>query len=148
MLMITTVTAIVAAFVAIAAFAGWIRTQQQLKQQRAQNEQLMNSLREEIRRVNRGAMGMGKHLIDIEQQLQQYEPGKTPVEPVAETVPPVLRNMTAVASTDGDLIPNYNQVLELLDQGCSPSQITKACGMSKAEIELMALVRNSTAIST
>lgn len=141
MLMIATTTALVAALLAVAAFAGWIRTQQQLKQQRAQNEELIVNLRDEIRRVNRGAMGMGKHLIDIEQQLQQYETA----EPSA---PPVLRNVTAVASSEGDLIPNYNQVLELLDTGCSPEQITKACGMSKAEIELMALVRNSTAIST
>lgn len=140
MLIIATTTALVAALLAVAAFVGWIRTQKQLQQQRAQSEELVVSLRKEIRRVNRGAMGMGKHLISIEQQLQQYESA----EPSA---PPVLRNVTAVTSGDGDLIPNYNQVLELLDKGCEPEQISKACGMSKAEIELMALVRNSRSIS-
>ena len=130
MLLIATITAIIAAFVAVAAFAGWIRTQRQLKAQRLSHEALITSLRDEIRRVNRGAMGMGKHLIAIEQQLNEFEQPE-------KNHPPVLSETTT----------NYNQVLELLEQGCTPEQITKACGMSKAEIELMALVRQTPAVT-
>ena len=131
MLLIATLTAVLAAFVAIAACGGWLRTQRQLVAQKNNQESMIAALRSEIRRVNRGAMGVGKHLIEIEQKLNHSDLG------TRSNVPPILTDTT----------PDYNQVLQLLEQGCTAQQITKACGLSTAEIELMALVRQATGCS-
>ncbi len=96
----------------------WIRVRRHERQYKA----LIHVLRNEIRSITGGSIGMGKRLVDIEHRL----------------------NITAEKQIElenrdpGELA--YNQAAKLMEMGADVDDLVKNCGIGRPEAELMALL--------
>ncbi|GAA0787839.1 DUF2802 domain-containing protein [Marinobacterium sediminicola] len=93
-----------------------------LKRQERQHQALINVLRNEIRSMTNGSIGMGKRLMAIERKLNITVEKQQELE---------NRDPGALA---------YNQAAKLMEMGASVDDLVRNCGIGRPEAELMALL--------
>ncbi|GAA0689051.1 hypothetical protein GCM10009104_14220 [Marinobacterium maritimum] len=93
-----------------------------LKRQERQYQALINVLRNEIRSMTNGSIGMGKRLMAIERKLNITVEKQQELE---------NRDPGALA---------YNQAAKLMEMGASVDDLVRNCGIGRPEAELMALL--------
>ena len=108
---------VVAVFSALSVYM-FIRQRKHERQYKA----LINVLRNEIRSMTGGSIGMGKRLVDIEQRLSIT----------------VEKQLELENRDPGELA--YNQAARLMEMGADVDDLVKNCGIGRAEAELMALL--------
>lgn len=96
----------------------WIR----LKRQERQHQALINVLRNEIRAMTNGSIGMGKRLMAIERKLNI-----------------TVEKQQELENRDPGVLA-YNQAAKLMEMGASVDDLVRNCGMGRPEAELMALL--------
>lgn len=87
-----------------------------------QQQALINVLRNEIRSMTSGSIGMGRRLVDAERKLN------TTVEKQQE-----------LENRDPGVLA-YNQAARLMEMGGNVDDLVKSCGIGRPEAELMALL--------
>jgi hypothetical protein len=92
------------------------------KKHERQYQALITVLRNEIRSMTGGSIGMGKRLVDIEQKLNIT----------------VERQQELENRDPGELA--YNQAARLMEMGADVDDLVKNCGIGRPEAELMALL--------
>ncbi|WP_246077627.1 DUF2802 domain-containing protein [Neptunomonas concharum] len=108
---------VVAVFSALSVYM-FIRQRKHERQYKA----LINVLRNEIRSMTGGSIGMGKRLVDIEQRLSIT----------------VEKQLELENRDPGELA--YNQAARLMEMGADVDDLVKNCGIGRPEAELMALL--------
>ncbi len=108
---------VVAVFSALSIYM-FIRQRKHERQYKA----LINVLRNEIRSMTGGSIGMGKRLVDIEQRLSIT----------------VEKQLELENRDPGELA--YNQAARLMEMGADVDDLVKNCGIGRPEAELMALL--------
>lgn len=93
-----------------------------VKHQERQHQALINVLRNEIRSMTNGSIGMGKRLMAIERKLNITVEKQQELE---------NRDPGALA---------YNQAAKLMEMGASVDDLVRNCGIGRPEAELMALL--------
>lgn len=93
-----------------------------VKRQERQHQALINVLRNEIRSMTNGSIGMGKRLMAIERKLDITVEKQQELE---------NRDPGALA---------YNQAAKLMEMGASVDDLVRNCGIGRPEAELMALL--------
>ncbi len=100
------------------------RNRQEMKALRQSHEEQLQQLQQQLDLVNRGAIGVGRRLIDVEKAVNS-----------------ALDKQSDLATRDHGYVP-YSQAIQLLDQGADVEQIIEQCGLSRAEAVLMELIHN------
>jgi len=113
--LILTLTAIVSALICIHVL---IRIKRQERRQQA----LINVLRNEIRAMTNGSIGMGKRLLAIERTLDI-----------------TIERQQELENRDPGVLA-YNQAAKLMEMGASVDDLVRNCGIGRPEAELMALL--------
>lgn len=90
---------------------------------------LFQKLEKALQVSESGAVGMGKRLIAIEQQLPAVIQGRQTVEEKSQPLP------------SATLDESLKDALSLLNAGLQPEEVARRCGISKAEASLMKLMR-------
>lgn len=90
----------------------------------------LNELQRHLAVSNSGLMGMGRKLLSIEKNLR---PARSAGAQKPAPVSPIRAN------PQGE--QRYEQAGLMLGQGMSPSQVSAATGLSQAEINLLAMLR-------
>lgn len=88
-------------------------------------ESEIDSLKKELKTVNRGTLGVGQHLSALEKRLLS---GLNKVEKQS------LKEMSMLSFGDAN---------RLVEQGVDADLLVKRCGMSRAEAELMCKLRQT-----
>jgi len=114
-LLVLTLTAIVSALICIYVL---VRVKRQERQQQA----LINVLRNEIRAMTNGSIGMGKRLLAIERTLDI-----------------TVEKQQELENRDPGVLA-YNQAAKLMEMGASVDDLVRNCGIGRPEAELMALL--------
>ncbi|PSL12386.1 uncharacterized protein DUF2802 [Marinobacterium halophilum] len=96
----------------------WVR----LKRQERQHQALINVLRNEIRAMTNGSIGMGKRLMAIERKLNI-----------------TVEKQQELENRDPGVLA-YNQAAKLMEMGASVDDLVRNCGIGRPEAELMALL--------
>ncbi|MFC6669755.1 DUF2802 domain-containing protein [Marinobacterium aestuariivivens] len=87
-----------------------------------QQQALVTVLRNEIRSMTSGSIGMGRRLVEVEQKLNITAEKQQELE---NRDPGVLA---------------YNQAARLMEMGAGVDDLVKSCGIGRPEAELMALL--------
>ncbi|WP_432697755.1 DUF2802 domain-containing protein [Marinobacterium sp. YM272] len=114
MLILATVTLITAALCAVLL----VRLRRQERRQQA----LINVLRNEIRAMTNGSIGMGKRLLAIEHRLNI-----------------TVEKQQELENRDPGVLA-YNQAAKLMEMGADVDDLVRSCGIGRPEAELMALL--------
>ncbi|GGO85055.1 DUF2802 domain-containing protein [Marinobacterium nitratireducens] len=93
-----------------------------MKQYERRQQALVNVLRNEIRSMTSGSIGMGRRMVEIEQKLNITAEKQQELE---NRDPGVLA---------------YNQATRLMEMGADVDDLVKSCGIGRPEAELMALL--------
>ncbi|MBA4501038.1 DUF2802 domain-containing protein [Marinobacterium sp. 3-1745] len=93
-----------------------------LKHQERQHQALINVLRNEIRSMTNGSIGMGKRLMAIERRLDI-----------------TVEKQQELENRDPGVLA-YNQAAKLMEMGASVDDLVRNCGIGRPEAELMALL--------
>lgn len=93
-----------------------------VKRQERQHQALINVLRNEIRAMTSGSIGMGKRLIAIERTLNI-----------------TVERQQELENRDPGVLA-YNQAAKLMEMGASVDDLVSNCGIGRPEAELMALL--------
>ncbi|MBV0934558.1 DUF2802 domain-containing protein [Marinobacterium sp. A346] len=93
-----------------------------LKRQERQHQALINVLRNEIRAMTNGSIGMGKRLMAIERKLNI-----------------TVEKQQELENRDPGVLA-YNQAAKLMEMGASVDDLVRNCGIGRPEAELMALL--------
>ncbi|RDH43624.1 DUF2802 domain-containing protein [Zooshikella ganghwensis] len=88
--------------------------------QQQQSEQQLQRLQEDLKAVAAGAIGVGKHLQDVEAKLYL-----------------LVDKQEILEQRDLGSLP-YNQASKLLEMGASTQEVASSCGLTQAEVELLA----------
>lgn len=97
-----------------------------LRKQAAVHDESQQRLQRELKVTQSSAVGMGKRLLLLEQQLAA---GTATPTPAAQT--------PAAAMTD-----NLKDAVSLLNAGLTAEEVARRCGISKAEASLMKLMQS------
>lgn len=119
------------AYIAVAACRKLMDAQQQKFEER------LAQLQTQLNTVSRGAIGVGKRLIEAEQRLAATLARQSSLE---STLEHQREPAPRVASTYADELVPYTAAERMLEQGASTDSLMRQCGLSQAEAELMALV--------
>lgn len=130
---ISTIIAVFAAIIAGASLIAWRLCWFKLTEKNQQLEQQLKLQQAELARVNKVAIGVGRQVLNLQQENKQREPAQP--SPVIEPV------SAPVEVTKHDEYLPYSQANELLNQGESLEQVQQKCRLSKAEAELLALMQ-------
>lgn len=95
-----------------------VRLRRQERRQRA----LINVLRNEIRAMTNGSIGMGKRLLTIEHRLNI-----------------TVEKQQELENRDPGVLA-YNQAAKLMEMGADVDDLVRSCGIGRPEAELMALL--------
>ncbi len=87
-----------------------------------QQQALVKVLRNEIRSMTSGSIGMGKRLMDAERRLDI-----------------ALEKQQELENRDPGVLA-YNQAARLMEMGGNVDDLVKSCGIGRPEAELMALL--------
>ncbi|SIR05167.1 DUF2802 domain-containing protein [Marinobacterium stanieri] len=93
-----------------------------VKRQERQHQALINVLRNEIRAMTNGSIGMGKRLMAIERTLNI-----------------TVEKQQELENRDPGVLA-YNQAAKLMEMGASVDDLVRNCGIGRPEAELMALL--------
>jgi len=136
--MVSTWLLIAAACFAATGFGAYIAVwacRRLMDKQQQQLDERLAQLQTQLNTVSRGAIGVGKRLIEAEQRLaaalQRQNTLESTIESTLES-----RNQPTASS---ELIP-YTLAERMLEQGATADSLIRQCGLSQAEAELMALV--------
>jgi len=125
------------AYIAVAACRKLMDAQQQKFEER------LRQLQTQLNTVSRGAIGVGKRLIETEQRLAATLARQSSLETTLETtLESALEQREAPRSPAAfidELVP-YAAAERMLEQGATTDSLMRQCGLSQAEAELMALV--------
>lgn len=110
------------ALLALLAAATCIHVLARVKRQERQHRALINVLRNEIRAMTSGSIGMGKRLIAIERTLDI-----------------TVERQQELENRDPGVLA-YNQAAKLMEMGASVDDLVSNCGIGRPEAELMALL--------
>jgi hypothetical protein len=87
-----------------------------------QQQALINVLRNEIRSMTSGSIGMGRRLVDAERKLNI-----------------TVEKQQELENRDPGVLA-YNQAARLMEMGGNVDDLVKSCGIGRPEAELMALL--------
>ncbi len=87
-----------------------------------QQQALINVLRNEIRSMTSGSIGMGRRLMDAERRLNI-----------------TVEKQQELENRDPGVLA-YNQAAKLMEMGGNVDDLVKSCGIGRPEAELMALL--------
>lgn len=87
-----------------------------------QQQALVNVLRNEIRSMTSGSIGMGRRLMDAERRLNI-----------------TVEKQQELENRDPGVLA-YNQAARLMEMGGNVDDLVKSCGIGRPEAELMALL--------
>lgn len=93
-----------------------------VRHQERQQQALINVLRNEIRAMTNGSIGMGKRLVAIERKLNI-----------------TVEKQQELENRDPGVLA-YNQAAKLMEMGASVDDLVRNCGIGRPEAELMALL--------
>ncbi len=93
-----------------------------VKRQERRHQALINVLRNEIRAMTNGSIGMGKRLMAIERTLNI-----------------TVEKQQELENRDPGVLA-YNQAAKLMEMGASVDDLVRNCGIGRPEAELMALL--------
>lgn len=114
LLLVLTLTAVLSAVICVYVL---VRIKRQERQQA-----LINVLRNEIRAMTNGSIGMGKRLLAIERTLNI-----------------TVEKQQELENRDPGVLA-YNQAAKLMEMGASVDDLVRNCGIGRPEAELMALL--------
>jgi hypothetical protein len=120
LLVISLIIAVSSALICVHNLLQLRRLTRQLNQERQQFVQRLEM-------INKGAMGIGKRLLAMEQESRHHEPASDSAKPAS------------TATTD--YLP-YSQAIKLFQQGASTEEVVERCHLSRAEADLMSLVHH------
>jgi len=146
--MVSTWLLIAAACFAATGFGAYIAVwacRRLMDKQKQQFEDRLSQLQTQVNTVSKGAIGVGKRLIEAEQRLaaamQRQRSLESTVESSLES-----RQQQQPATAGSDLI-HYTLAERMLEQGATADSLIRQCGLSQAEAELMALVHAQSGVS-
>ncbi|SEG58013.1 DUF2802 domain-containing protein [Marinobacterium lutimaris] len=93
-----------------------------LRRQERRQQALINVLRNEIRAMTNGSIGMGKRLLAIEHLLNI-----------------TVEKQQELENRDPGVLA-YNQAAKLMEMGADVDDLVRSCGIGRPEAELMALL--------
>lgn len=93
-----------------------------LRRQERRQQALINVLRNEIRAMTNGSIGMGKRLLTIEHRLNI-----------------TVEKQQELENRDPGVLA-YNQAAKLMEMGADVDDLVRSCGIGRPEAELMALL--------
>jgi len=93
-----------------------------VKRQERRHQALINVLRNEIRAMTNGSIGMGNRLLAIEQKLDM-----------------TVEKQQELENRDPGVLA-YNQAARLMEMGADVDDLVRSCGIGRPEAELMALL--------
>lgn len=123
---------LVACVSSLLTLALWMSNRRVGRLQQRLNEQavLLGDLRVELRNVNSGAVGVGQHLLGVENRLAQAIRQQKAAEKRINTV-------EHESHAEDQVYTPYNEAGELADQGAEVEELIRRCGLSEAEALLM-----------
>lgn len=128
---IAAIAVIIAGASLIALRLCWFR----LSEKNQQLEQQLKLQQAELARVNKVAIGVGRQVLNLQQENKHAAAQPVPVTAEQAAAAPV------VAAVQDEYLP-YSQANELLNSGESLEQVQQKCRLSKAEAELLALMQS------
>jgi hypothetical protein len=141
--MVSTGLLIAAACFAATGFGAYIAVwacRRLLDKQQQEFERRLSQLQSQVNTVSKGAIGVGKRLIEAEQRLAAALQRQNSLESSLES------RQQAQPAVTTDLIP-YSIAERMLEQGATTDSLIRQCGLSQAEAELMALVHAQSGMS-
>lgn len=93
-----------------------------VKRQERRHQALINVLRNEIRAMTNGSIGMGNRLLAIEHKLDI-----------------TVEKQQELENRDPGVLA-YNQAARLMEMGADVDDLVRSCGIGRPEAELMALL--------
>jgi len=146
--MVSTWLLIAAACFAATGFGAYIAVwacRRLMDKQKQQFEERLFQLQTQVNTVSKGAIGVGKRLIEAEQRLAAAMQRQLSLESTLESSLE-SRQQHQPSNVSSDLIP-YTLAERMLEQGATADSLIRQCGLSQAEAELMALVHAQTGAS-
>jgi hypothetical protein len=137
--MVSTWLLIAAACFAATGFGAYIAVwacRRLMDKQQQQVDERLAQLQTQLNTVSRGAIGVGKRLIEAEQRLAAALQRQNTLE---STIESSLESRNQPTASPSELIP-YTLAERMLEQGATADSLIRQCGLSQAEAELMALV--------
>jgi hypothetical protein len=137
--MVSTWLLIAAACFAATGFGAYIAVwacRRLLDKQQQHFEDRLSQLQTQVNTVSKGAIGVGKRLIEAEQRLAAAMQRQLSLESTLESS---LESRQQQPTVSSELIP-YTMAERMLEQGATADSLIRQCGLSQAEAELMALV--------
>jgi hypothetical protein len=138
--MVSTWLLIAAACFAATGFGAYIAVwacRRLMDKQQQHFEDRLSQLQTQVNTVSKGAIGVGKRLIEAEQRLAAAMQRQSSLESTLESsLESRQQHQPAISS---ELIP-YTMAERMLEQGATADSLIHQCGLSQAEAELMALV--------
>lgn len=104
-----------------------------MDKQQLRFDERFTQLQTQLNTVSRGAIGVGKRLIEAEQRLASTLQRQSTLESTLEN------SLESRGTHTPELVP-YSMAERLLEQGATADSLIRQCGLSQAEAELMALV--------
>ncbi|MDY6892073.1 MAG: DUF2802 domain-containing protein [Pseudomonadota bacterium] len=115
LMLLLTLTAVLSALICVYVLV-------RIKRQERRQQALINVLRNEIRAMTNGSIGMGKRLLAIERTLNI-----------------TVEKQQELENRDPGVLA-YNQAAKLMEMGASVDDLVRNCGIGRPEAELMALL--------
>lgn len=144
--MVSTWLLIAAACFAATGFGAYIAVwacRRLMDKQRQHFEDRLSQLQTQVNTVSKGAIGVGKRLIEAEQRLAAAMQRQLSLESTLESS---LESRQQQPSVSSELVP-YTMAERMLEQGATADLLIRQCGLSQAEAELMALVHAQSGFS-
>lgn len=118
----TTLLLIICLLLALTTVAACALLYRRMRQYERQQQAMVNVLRNEIRSMTSGSIGVGRRMVEIEQKLNLTAEKQQELE---NRDPGVLA---------------YNQATRLMEMGADVDDLVRSCGIGRPEAELMALL--------
>ncbi|ANG61766.1 hypothetical protein A8C75_04255 [Marinobacterium aestuarii] len=110
------------ALLSLAGTGAGIMLYRRMRYYERQQQALVNVLRNEIRSMTSGSIGMGRRLMDAERRLNI-----------------TVEKQQELENRDPGVLA-YNQAARLMEMGGNVDDLVKSCGIGRPEAELMALL--------
>jgi len=104
-----------------------LRSLSQLRNQAEQQDRLFQRLTKELAVSNTGSVGMGQRLLAMEKKLQS-----------------AAKTQTKIDYYQDDEYQPYNQAAQLFKMGMDIDEVSRRCGLSRAEASLIHMMQSQT----
>lgn len=108
-----------------------------LRQRNRLDDMTIQRLQQELATLGAGAVGLGKRLLALEQQLREVERQRSAPVKAAEPVSSAPVAPAAPAFSEGAAV---SDAARLLAMGIDAGEVARRCGLSRAEVSLMELM--------